>query len=1144
MVRRRLAGEFKSILRGITSRQDVTRFFARRFDDQMGSDAFLMNLDPELRNPETLVGRELGHDRTRFTPHERATAVKALAMMVPRIVPALVFSLLAPGEDKIVRSAVLAVIEASPVGTYSDIFDPLLEWVLTQEGDEIAGFRALAVSSPSTLLSLANTVKARAPYLMGPVFNELTKLSRVSFLFVEAIAMDRDSWLETNPEICRALVYGMVQKRPERIIALFKKFGHGADTKVQKTLIALAEAIENTLAQEKNQITRDGSKLRFERKSAAVPGKSQSSFKKLQPDSLKKQLLNLKQAGANERTDFTCTIMDRIDLSSGSFFSPTIFDGCAITDSNLSFSSFKNYSFNSALLDTVDLNSATFDSVNFNRTAFINVSAKGAVFISCSFENASFFEVDFESARMIDCIFTGAHISATSFVRADLSGSTFAAARTDNVKFIQSILIDSDFSGVQSRFTQFPPHTVSTLEAEGANFNARKFLFDQRELPDFLFKPGNKETSSGDDLAHDLVQDLVQEVELLILTELLHSGGELFLNQNKFSLLTAMDVFKPKQADLFEIVPLLIHENLTFPSYKDDSLPAPRGIANYRPCCETCTTASLYLGSDEIVRRFCETPHVESLFTMGSTGTIAQTRDSDIDYWVCVRGHDRETMEGKRFQQKLTLIEQWAFDEFKAEIHFFIVDIDRARNDDFGDSTGESSGSAQGLILKEEFYRTMIHVAGKLPFWCTLPVGISRAYYDLLLSRVSINPVTSRFVDFGEINVIPPKEYFGASIWQLFKLLKSPFKSVIKMALLEKFMHAKGSRQLLCNRFKEQWMNPGLFLPLGKIDPYYTLLESLMEFYEQEDNPGAARLVQQCFFLKVAIDRDLDPNETLFGLRSFFVNWCMEKWCWTRSMVVESGNFRQWQYSKIARLSHQIQQYMVKTYIQVNQAMSNGQSSSITPEDRTIIGRKLFVEFSRQPGKINRTLLVSRSDRLFAKLTLIFAAQTGSTGRWELVNHPTRSNHDEDGAITQGETIEEIAAWLVHNQLFSPSTIINLYPNPTPVSSDDIQRFFQALYLFFDNDNSQNIPSINLLSTARVVAVFICLNLCVPRGKKRVHEFSAIYFNSWGEMFCLNISSEQGFLNEEEILKKIKAELELEQLPPRVVFHYPRGFRF
>jgi len=1148
LIRRRLAGEFKSILRGITSRPDVIRFFARRFDNQMGCDAFLMNLDPELRNPETLVAGELGDDWTKFSPHERATAVKALAMMVPRIAPALVLSLLTPREDKVVRSAVLAVIEASPVGTYADIFDHLLEWILTQEGDDIAGFRALAVSSPSTLLSLVNTVKTRAPYLMGPIFDELTKLSRIAFLFVQAIAMDRDSWLGTNPEISRALVCGMVHKRPERIIALFKKFGHGIDTKVEKTLIALSEAIETTLAKEKNQITRDGSKLRFERKSFAVPGKPQSFFKKMRTGSLKKQLLNLKQAGVNERTDFTGTTMDRIDLSSGSFFSPTIFDGCTMTDSNLSFSSFENYSFNSALLDTVDLNGATFDSVNFNRAAFINVSAKGALFINCSFENASFFAVNLESARMFDCIFTGAHISASRFVRADLSGSTFAAARTDNVTFVQSILIDSDFSGVQSRFTRFSTHIVSTLEAEDANFNARKFLFDQKELPDFLFEPGKRHSSSRGDLAHNYIHDplqkLVQEVDLLILTDLLHSGEKLFLNQNKFSLLAAMDVFKPKQADLFEIIPLLIHENLIFPGYKADSLPAPRGIANYRPCRETCATASLYLGSNEIFHRFCETPHVESLFTMGSTGTIAQTRDSDIDYWVCVRGHDPESLEGKRFQQKLTLIEQWALNEFKAEIHFFIVDIDRARNDDFGDSTGESSGSAQGLILKEEFYRTMIHVAGKLTFWCTLPVGISRTYYDLLLSRVCINPVTCRFVDFGDIHVIPSEEYFGASIWQLFKLLKSPFKSVIKMALLEKFIHAKGNRQLLCNRFKKQWMNPGLFLPLGKIDPYYTLLESVMEFYEQADNPGATRLVQQCFFLKTGIESDLDRNETLFGLRSFFINWCMQKWSWTRPMVVESGNFKEWQYSKITRLSQQIQQYMVKTYIRVNQAMNNGQTSTITPEDRTVIGRKMFVEFSSQPGKIPRTLLVSRSDRHFTKLTLIFAPQQGNPGRWELVNHPSRSNHDDDGVISQGGTIEEIAAWLVHNQLFSPSTIINLYPNPTPVSSDDIQRFFQALYLFFVNDSSQTIPSINLLSTARIVAVFISLNLCVPRKKKRVHELSAIYFNSWGEMFCINIVNKQGFLNEEEILEKIKVEFKLEQLPPRVVFHYPRGFRF
>ncbi len=1132
--RRRLAPAFKALLMGITSRQAVTDFFAALFDSCLAGDPFLANLSPELRDPATLVAVDLGPGLPGQDPRQRAAAVKALAMLVPRLDPGLVLSLLSPNEDRMVHSAVLAVVESSAQKTYADIFPRLLDWVCTQKDDNPAGFRALVASTPIPLLSLVNTVKARAPGLMGSLCDELSTLSKMSFVFVQEIIMDRPSWLGTHPEICRALMFGMIKKRPERVIKLFDRFGRKGDTPVHGVLLDIAAGIGAALSKEKHQITADGAQLRLRLKSMAAPVDNPGFFEKIRFGSMEKQLSSLKQGRISGRLDFSDKTLDRVDLSGGTICSPTVFDGCMIKDADLSFASFTSSSFRSAVLDTVNLNGARFDAISFDGAVFMNVSAKGAVFTRCSFENASFFGVSLESARMVDCLLAGAHISTSLFVRADLSGSTFAATRTADVSFVESILTDADFSGVQARFTRFPAHTVSTLEADRPDFNARMFVFDGRALPDFLFDA--KANSTG------VVKDLVFELDLLILTDLLHSGEKMFLNQNKFSLLTAMDIFKPRQADLFEIIPLLIHENIDLPGYQTQLEQSPRGIAEYRPCRQTAETASRYLDTGMLEYRYAEFPYVEGLFTMGSTGTIAQAPDSDIDYWVCVRGYDPECIEERRFQQKLTRIEQWARGEFKTEIHFFVVDIDRARVDDFGDSTRESSGSAQGMILKEEFYRTMIHVAGKLPFWCTLPVSVSWEYYGLLLSRVCDNRGQCRFIDFGDIHEIPSAAYFGASIWQLFKLLKSPFKSVIKMALLEEFLHARGKKQLLCNRFKARWMDPGIYLPLGKIDPYYILLNSLVDYYGQENNPTAARLVQQCFFLKTGITKDADLDGTLFGMRSFFIARAMDHWGWTREMVFESGNFRQWHYTEITRLSRQIQQYMVKTYIRVNQAISTEQSAMITPEDRTVLGRKMFVEFSSRPGKIPRILLVSRSDRHFTGLVLTYMPQTGKSSQWALVNRSSRSKPGTEEVIRQAGTIEEIGAWIVLNQLFSPGTIINLAPNPTPVSSDDIQGLFQALYRFFNPDNRQSPDSRNLLTRARITAVFISLNLCVPRKKRRIHESAAIYCNSWGEMFCIQIPSRQGVVLKEEILERLKQALEVKILPDRILFHYPRSF--
>jgi len=1124
-VRRRFARHFKSILHGIRTPMLVIQFLADLFDRNLPSDPFLANLNPELRDPLTLLSMEFDKGDSQ----QRARAIKAMAMMVPRIAPGLLLSLLSLEQDEMVYSAVLSVVEVSPRNAYPELCQILMDRVCTQENDDLCWFRALVVSTPASLLGLVHTIRIKAPHLMKAILDELSTLSKISFLFVEEIAVNRNSWLRRNMDIYKALVYGMIKKRPERVIKLLETASKGAGPGISKVLVDLTAKVGAALLKEKEEIRVQGEALMLKLKESC--GRKPGFFEKFLPLSLKKRLLTLKQGGSPKGLDFGGEILDNIDLSSGIFFLPTLFNGATIRDSDLSFSSFLNARFRESKFCNVNLNGARFDSICFDNAVFIKVSAKGAIFINCSFENASFFEVNFESASMVDCIFTGAEISCSLFLKADLSGSSFACTRTANVSFADSTLLNADFSGIQARFTQFPSHVVATLESEFANFNALLFVFDKNDLIDLPFDPEH-----GDPF-------LLEELELLILTDLIHSGKQMFLRQNKFSILTAFDIFNQKQADLFEIVPLLIHENIDFPGYNSDSVNDPCGISGYCPSPETGITAAPYVDPEKIKIRFNLFPHVEGLFTMGSTGTIAQTSGSDIDYWVCVRDHDPESLKGKRFHKKLRLLERWALESFKAEIHFFIVDINRARVDDFGDSTRESSGSAQGRILKEEFYRTMVHVAGKLPIWCAIPVSISRIYYDLLFKRICINPVQCRFIDLGDIHEIPPEEYFGASIWQIFKWFKSPFKSVIKMALLEEFINARGKKQLLCNRFKELWMNSGPHSALGRIDPYYILLKSLVDYYRQEENSEAARLVQLCFFLKTGISRDSDLDQTLFGFRSIFITICMDEWSWTRAKVFEIGNFRQWSYSGITKLSQLIERYMIKTYKRVNQSLGEGkQSIMITPEDLTVIGRKMFVEFSRQPEKVSKILLVSRSDSHFNGLALKYVVKKESNPVWELVNRSARLKPEGEELIKRGMNIEEIAAWFIQNRLYSTSTIINLVPNPTPVSSDDVQKLFSALHLFFIHDSSEFIRFKNLLSKVVLKAIFISLNFSIPRKSRRVHEFCAIYLNSWGEMFCKQVSSQEGFASVDEVLERLKVELSVNKLPERILFHFPRSF--
>jgi adenylate cyclase class 1 len=76
-----------------------------------------------------------------------------------------------------------------------------------------------------------------------------------------------------------------------------------------------------------------------------------------------------------------------------------------------------------------------------------------------------------------------------------------------------------------------------------------------------------------------------------------------------------------------------------------------------------------------------------------------------------------------QLQQKVNLIKDWLDANIRMPVYFFLCDVEDVRNGHFGDVSSESSGSTQKNILKEEFYRTAVLIAGKIPSGAGLRFG-------------------------------------------------------------------------------------------------------------------------------------------------------------------------------------------------------------------------------------------------------------------------------------------------------------------------------------------------------------------------------------------------------------------------------------
>ncbi|MCP3944945.1 MAG: adenylate cyclase [Desulfobacteraceae bacterium] len=1119
--RLKFARLFKSILNGITHRESVTKFYARLFDHKRDADSFLNNINFDLRDPETILQDDLESP----SPAIKITGLKALSLMETKICVEQLLKVIEGQEVKKLRLAVYGIIENSSMGLYPELFDPVFKhFYRCGRCEAVDAFRALVMTGKLPVYKLFKMIRDTYPEIMSSIYIEIASLSRISFFVIQDIALNKENYLTDNLDINLACILGMTQKRPERVIKIFNDYEKLSGHKSKIDVLKFVEKTKLLLSKEKEKVQPSFDTLVAKLKKK--PKKLKIFFSAILQDPVKKKIEALKKKIPVKSMDFTGHKFENENLSGLKFSTSKLFFNQAIFENtDLSKAYFVAACFKGSIFHNVNMDGVIFDNVKFDNAVFINVSAQKTVFKNCSFQGARLYNCNFDRADLTDAVFIDAVISQCSFGDTQLSCASFAHGRISWVSFASAHLNLVDFSGVRAQFSRFPFYARSIIRTQTTDFNDRRYQLDFNDLP-------------------HIDKAVIGEINMLIFCEFIHYGENKFLDQNKLSLLTAFDIFNPSQADFFQIVPLLIHENFQFLEMNPIHSKTPCGIADYMPSGLAVDICEKYTGKNKFKVRRNFKPLIEGLFTMGSIGSLAQTFESDIDYWVCINEDLIESSARKSLINKLNLIETMALNKFKIQVTFFVVDVLKAKNNDFGLSSQESSGSAQGRLLKEEFYRTMIHVAGKLPLWAVLPTTISLNYYNTILAWVDRFTRSHRYIDLGDIHAIPVNEYFGASIWQMFKWLKSPFKSVIKMAVLEKYIHAYGKEPLLCNRYKNEWMNSGTHLKLAQNDSYIILLKHLIEYYHQRGDSSSVTMLGTCFFLKLEISKQEQIDGTVFGLRKILLEKSLAIWGWDKKRIFEIGKFREWPYASIHRLSITIEQYVYTKYNQLKKQFEDQASGEliISKEDRQVLERKVSVVFSEKPHKIKKILLVSGGRRYFERLNLKHVPKPETPGMWELFHKNLKIRQDNEESLIKANCIEEIGAWLINNDFYRNHCIVNLIPNPTVVTHEDIEKLFKTMYDFFD-PYIKNQASFNelLKKKSRIISLFICVNFYTVKQESSITDYCAIYVNSWGEMYLRSSWPGKTFSTMEMAKKHLLKNLGIEKFPLNTAFYFSKG---
>ena len=249
----------------------------------------------------------------------------------------------------------------------------------------------------------------------------------------------------------------------------------------------------------------------------------------------------------------------------------------------------------------------------------------------------------------------------------------------------------------------------------------------------------------------------------------------------------ALAAMGPAFQQVYSLLPTLLHyHHPLMPGYLDGNV--PRGICLYTPD----ETQRHYLEELELHRgmQTQEPPKGElpitGVYSMGSTSSVGQSCSSDLDIWVCHQAW-LDSEERQLLQRKCSLLESWAA-SLGVEVSFFLIDENRFRHNESGSLGGEDCGSTQHILLLDEFYRTAVRLAGKRILWNMVPCDEEEHYDDYVMSLYSQGVLTpNEWLDLGGLSSLSAEEYFGASLWQLYKSIDSPYKAVLKTLLLEAY---------------------------------------------------------------------------------------------------------------------------------------------------------------------------------------------------------------------------------------------------------------------------------------------------------------------------------------------------------------------
>ncbi|AQW58180.1 class I adenylate cyclase [Vibrio owensii] len=634
------------------------------------------------------------------------------------------------------------------------------------------------------------------------------------------------------------------------------------------------------------------------------------------------------------------------------------------------------------------------------------------------------------------------------------------------------------------------------------------------------------------------------------------------LNQQRID--RALALMDSQSQQVFHLIPALLNYNHpVIPGYYDADVPyGVFGLELNELQQQFLDDTQLTIGQP---LKTAEQPAILGLYTMGSTSSIGQSTSSDLDIWVCI-SPEMDNDQRELLTNKCLLITDWAQSQ-GVEANFFLMDEERFRSNRSEEMTGDNCGSSQHLLLLDEFYRSAVRLAGQRLLWQIVPPEMEECYDEyvaLLCKDGYIN--CDEWINFGQLNRIPAEEYFGSNLWQLYKSIDSPYKSVLKAILLEAYSWEYPHTQLLSIDTKRRFFahEPDLY----GMDAYYLMLEKVTRYLERIQDDTRLDLVRRCFYLKTHEKLSREPDVGSVAWRREALSDMIAKWDWDEAVLAELDDRRNWKVEQVKVVHHALLDALMQSYRNLIQfARRNDITSAISPQDISILARKLYAAFEVLPGKVTLLNPQISPDLHEPDLSFIEVKEGGvNKSGWYLYKQPLIAHRIlGQPCLEHHEYLSKLVSWAFFNGLITESTRLHAVVREAQL---DIDKFYQmvsdlrntfslrkrrptmqalgspceisqmAMFINFENDPTAELSGRSLKVDVKNTDIFSF----GPEQINLVGSVDLVYRNSWHEVRTLHFKGETAML---DALKTILGKMHQDAIPPESVdvFCYAKNMR-